>query len=444
MSVKPPSSLIEKIKPLLKDQIESFKASMNDVATTSVRLHPYKSNHELHLTEPIAWHSGGYYLDERPKFTLDPYHHAGHYYVQEASSMLIGYIIKQFDFPKDAKALDACAAPGGKSTLLCDVLGADALIHSNEVNGLRAESLRQNIQRWGYSNCIVTNATIAHLSSTGITYDLILVDAPCSGEGMMRKEQDAIEQWNQNKIDHCFKLQTEITKLIPGLCHEGTIVIYSTCTFNLQENEDVVRQLTQEYPFEQIEIDFPKQWNIHDHGTKTYRCFPHLSKGEGFSFSVMRYTGLKRKKEPNKNKLKLSQSASCPVKMKVPMAYMQKEQSWIASSEPLFQMATQLQEFKCKTCHYGIHLGQFKREDWIPHHSLSMSFLQDRNEQEAISLNLEQAQNYLRAIDFYHEEVRGSYQWILVNYKDAVLGWAKVIQGKLKNYYPKELRIYNL
>jgi 16S rRNA C967 or C1407 C5-methylase (RsmB/RsmF family) len=208
------------MKNLLGPEYPDFEEALHISSTPSVRLNPFKSEHQLPLAEPVPWCSGGYYLKERPNFTIDPFFHAGHYYVQEASSMFIDYILRSINFKTNSKILDLCSAPGGKSTLLLSFLATDGFLHCHEYDSFRAGILKQNIERWGYPNTIVTSGAMTQLENLDVRYDLILIDAPCSGEGMFRKEPEALKQWNENKVHHCSHLQKNIMNVADTLCAE--------------------------------------------------------------------------------------------------------------------------------------------------------------------------------------------------------------------------------
>jgi 16S rRNA C967 or C1407 C5-methylase (RsmB/RsmF family) len=256
----------------------------------------------------VPWCEYGRYLPESPSFTKDPLFHAGVYYPQEAGSMFIHAILKQLALANETVALDLCAAPGGKSSILLDNLSSDALVISNEIVRNRAFILRDTLTKWGASNSMVTNKSAADFAKFSGLFDLILVDAPCSGEGMFRKDLDARTEWTPGNAATCALRQTEILDDIwPALKSDG-FLIYSTCTFNPEENDKQIQLLLEKYDCELVDLDFPKDFQLEssDFG---YACMPHRMQTEGFYFSVVRkrestkpYSIRKAKKQKSKEK----------------------------------------------------------------------------------------------------------------------------------------------
>ena len=190
-------------------------------------------------TSPVPWCEEGFYLSERPSFTLDPLFHAGCYYVQEASSMFLSHVLREY-VKEPVVALDLCAAPGGKSTLALSELPEGSMLIANEVVRQRANILAENIIKWGNPSCIVTNNYAEDFQAFGDTFDLIICDAPCSGEGMFRKDPDSIGEWSLANVETCWKRQRDIVRDIWHTLKEGGIFIYSTCTYNPLEDEENV------------------------------------------------------------------------------------------------------------------------------------------------------------------------------------------------------------
>ena len=292
--MKNQSSLPKEFEVVLREKLDDsftqFEKSLQQDSPVSIRNNPHKP---FKLTgEPIAWSKYGQYLPERPVFTLDPALHAGAYYVQEASSMLLEQAITQaVDITKPIRVLDLCAAPGGKSTHLLSLLHQESLLVSNEVIRSRASILSENIQKWGHQNVIVTNNDPEDFSRLEGLFDLIVVDAPCSGEGLFRKDPEAMNEWSLANVDLCCKRQRRIlADMWPALKTNG-VLVYSTCTYNEQENEENLEWLQKQQNVEAIQLSLDHAWGIETVQAgklEGYRCYPHNVKGEGFFLSVIR------------------------------------------------------------------------------------------------------------------------------------------------------------
>ena len=220
--------------------LESFEVPV----PVSIRLNPRKSaGLEIIDGERVPWCRNGYYLRQRPNFTMDPLFHAGCYYVQEAASMFLDEVLRQHLTPdySPRTALDLCAAPGGKSTLLRAVLPEDCVLWSNEPVRLRFNILDENVTKWGYKNHIVTSQYPRDFRKAKQKFDLILCDVPCSGEGMFRKDEATIREWSPQQVEKCWQLQRDIVSDAWASLNAGGIMIYSTCTFNTKENEENIR-----------------------------------------------------------------------------------------------------------------------------------------------------------------------------------------------------------
>lgn len=278
-----------------------FMNSMNEACPVSIRLNPLKQEQtDCKIQgEPIPWCKDGIYLSERPSFTMDPLFHAGAYYVQEASSMFISYLcnwIKQqgeWDMP--INALDLCAAPGGKSTLLYSELPDHSLLIANEIMPKRAQILKENMHKWTMGvtkdiNVYVTNNKSEDFKKAGKDlFDFILCDAPCSGEGMFRKDSKAIEDWSLSNVNMCQERQRDIVTTIWPTLKDGGYMIYSTCTYNYKEDEDNVKWISEELGADIIDLDVPKEWGISE--SPFFHFYPHMTKGEGFFCALLRKHG---------------------------------------------------------------------------------------------------------------------------------------------------------
>jgi 16S rRNA C967 or C1407 C5-methylase (RsmB/RsmF family) len=245
---------------------EAFKAVLaSGTQITSVRLNPQKfkihpadDGTKFKIDSDVPWSSNGYYLTERPSFTLDPLFHAGAYYVQEASSMFLEEALKQtVDLTQPLKILDLCAAPGGKSTLIQSVISADSLLVSNEVIKARVNILSENIIKWGAANVIVTNNDPKDFQRVQNYFDVVVVDAPCSGSGLFRKDANAVNEWSENNVALCAQRQQRILGDIFPSLKQGGVLIYSTCSYSQQEDEEIADWLAAELKVESVKLNLP-------------------------------------------------------------------------------------------------------------------------------------------------------------------------------------------
>ncbi len=281
------------------ERFDRFMGAFDEEAPVSIRLNPrLHTPHSTLLTpqENIPWCEEGYYLAGRPQFTFDPLFHAGCYYVQEAASMFVTHIIRSVDIPSPKRALDLCAAPGGKSTALLSVLPDDCTLVSNEPISNRAQILLENITKWGYPNSIVTNNYPRDFRKAKLTFDLILCDVPCSGEGMFRKDPATIGEWSLQNVEKCWRLQREIVADAWECLAPGGLLIYSTCTFNLKENEENVRWILGNFDAEVLDIPIDPSWNItgsllEGFTAPVFRFIPGITRSEGLFICAIRKRG---------------------------------------------------------------------------------------------------------------------------------------------------------
>ena len=285
------------------ERFNRFMGAFDEEPPVSIRLNPRR--HIPHSTfhipqERIPWCEEGYYLAGRPQFTFD--------YVQEAASMFVTHIIRSVDAPTPKRALDLCAAPGGKSTALLSVLPEDCTLVSNEPISNRAQILLENITKWGYPNSIVTNNYPRDFRKAKLTFDLILCDVPCSGEGMFRKDPATIGEWSQQNVEKCWRLQREIVADAWECLAPGGLLIYSTCTFNLKENEENVRWILDNFDAEALDIPIDPSWNItgsllEGFTAPVYRFIPGITRSEGLFICAIRKRGTRNEDTLTKEKL---------------------------------------------------------------------------------------------------------------------------------------------
>jgi 16S rRNA C967 or C1407 C5-methylase (RsmB/RsmF family) len=266
------------------------KALQEDETPVSIRFNPAKQTTSEFKCEKIKWCETGYYLSERPSFTFDPLFHAGCYYVQEASSMFLEQVVKQY-ITTPVVCLDLCAAPGGKSTHLSSLLPEKSLLVSNEVIHSRANILKENLIKWGAPHTVVTCNDPKEIGRLTHLFDVIVADLPCSGEGMFRKDQHSRNEWSVANVRLCAARQRRIIHDVWDSLKPGGLLVYSTCTFNREENEDNIRYLIKTLSAEVLPVSIEKDWDIcHaiDASFPFYRFYPHKIMGEGFCLAVLR------------------------------------------------------------------------------------------------------------------------------------------------------------
>ena len=428
-----PNEFISEIQKIMPENWHCFIESLSKSVPISIRLNPFKSEKyifEDYKGENVDWASYAYYLKVRPSFTLDPLFHAGHYYVQEAASMYLEQIIKKH-IATSALVLDLCAAPGGKSTHLSSILSPESLLVSNEVIRSRVNILSENMIKWGNPSTIVLNNDPSEIGKSNVLFDVIVADVPCSGEGMFRKDRDAIKEWSLKNVQLCAERQKRIIADIwPALKPEG-ILIYSTCTYNQEENEKNIDWICENLSAEIIE--------------EPHRFMPHITKGEGFFIAAMRKKGgndflLPKKKKRNKEKtLKISEPFCSWILHPEDYYFIQENNLIIAIPNSHLDTFENLKQLKIINA--GIILGEIKGKDIIPAHSLAMSTKLNSSFFPRWDLKKEDALRYLRKEVFMNIPANLPKGYILVTYQDCPLGFVKNIGSRANNLYPNEWRI---
>ncbi|MBY0348633.1 MAG: RNA methyltransferase [Hydrotalea flava] len=449
-----PISFIESMQGVKGFQKEAFLAAhVHDIPVTSIRFNPFKKKllkqlplaHQL--DEKVPWTSDAWYLKERPSFTFDPFLHGGAYYVQEASSMFIEQILQQaIPQPEQEIVLDISAAPGGKTTLLSGYF-KNGLVVANEVIKSRAAILTENVIKWGADNIIVTNNDPVHFHRLPAFFDVVLLDAPCSGSGLFRKDAGAIAGWSLENVHTCSLRQQRIIRdTMSVLKHDG-LFIYSTCSYSTAEDEAILDWMVQEYAFEPLRIQLQPNWGIVEVRTTQqeawgYRFFPDQVKGEGFFVAAFRKksAGIQPvfrlennlTQPPGKELALLSEHIQLPENYRV---FMQENEFRAIQNhywQPLQQLAQQLYIKKA-----GIELGSLKGKDFVPSHELALSLL-PLTQMNNVEVDLETALHYLRK---QVPAIQGAKGWCTISYCGLRLGWIKVLPNRINNYYPAEWRI---
>jgi 16S rRNA C967 or C1407 C5-methylase (RsmB/RsmF family)/NOL1/NOP2/fmu family ribosome biogenesis protein len=432
-----PTDFIARL-PLDEYEKEQFLNSFTEEVPVSIRINPKKQSFHFDDADRISWCKEGRYLPERISFTLDPLFHAGTYYVQEASSMMLEQVFKELiESNHPLNVLDLCAAPGGKSTHLLSLLPAGSVLVSNEIISTRNSILHYNITKWGNDNCIVTQNKAADFAVLSGFFDVILVDAPCSGEGLFRKDQEAISEWNVAHVNGCAIRQNQILDEVLPCLKEGGLLIYSTCTFEAVENDLQMERLINDYQYKSIALENIYQGKRTKYGIQFY---PHLSKGEGFYLSVLRKTSeensfkstLKKQtiqKIPAKLEIYFNQPVNFNLILKNEMMYAIPD--FMEKTFALIQSALYIKKA-------GIEIGTMKGQDFIPSHELAL-FTGINKEISSIEVDKITALRFLKCEQIQADTLQKG--WHLIRHQGFALGWAKAVQGRINNYFPKNQRI---
>lgn len=427
-----------------------FIEAHQTASPTSIRLNPFKpAGLKFTLDEPVPWNSNGFYLKDRPNFTHDILFQAGCYYVQEAGSMFIEHALKScVDFNETLAVFDVCASPGGKSTLLNSLLTKDSLLVANEVVKSRADVLAQNLAKWGTSNVVVTNNDPAAFSEMENVFDVILVDAPCSGSGLFRKQTDAIGEWSLDNVNLCSQRQKRILSDIIDSLKPGGTLVYSTCSYSASENEEIADWLITEFGMKTVSVPVESSWGIVEtlsdiHQAHGYRFYPDKTKSEGFFCAVLK----KDKTDDHYSSRKSKHETFSPIKQKEKDLFVNwinniAEQEIIKFKDDYLLTNKMVIDFVNKyTSLYlrkvGTTIGSVIKEDVIPHHDLSWS-IHRVDAIETIDCTEEDAIRFLKK---ELQLIEGKKGWNLLAYKSFGIGWIKHLGNRINNYLPNEYRI---
>lgn len=455
-----PGSLLDSLTHAEGFDKKAFeKVHTSGEQVTSVRINPHKQPmlqlsaaqdglaignpvHYSLLTTLIPWTEYGYYLESRPSFTFDPLFHAGCYYVQEASSMFLEQALKQaVDMTKPLIVLDLCAAPGGKSTHIQSLISKDSLLVCNEVIRSRANVLKDNIVKWGCENVVVTNNDPRDFSRLVNYFDIIVVDAPCSGSGLFRRDPVAIHEWNENNVQLCSQRQQRIlADAWPALKKEG-ILIYSTCSYSEEEDEEIINWVKNNFSVEILSLLNTEGWGIVE-SAGGYRFWPDKIKGEGFFL-----TCFKKKEEGTDNAFNIRDKLDYATRKEMELIgkWIKKDgKAFIKHVNTVYAWPEQhVNNFnfllrQLRVIYSGILTGELMRDKLVPDHALAMSNSVGDSITKA-ELDYDQSIQYLQRKDLKIEIKEKS--WQLITYQQYPLGWINALPNRINNYYPKELRI---
>lgn len=440
---------IQKYKRLLGEESVSFLEAMGGEAVSAYRVNTLKGSQkllpEILQEDKVPWCDNGYYgkiSGQSPAFQ------SGTVYSQESSAMLVGAVAA---VQPGEKVLDLCAAPGGKSTHLASQMNQEGILISNEIDSKRAQILSENIERAGVRNAVVTNQSPAELADLFPSYfDCIVVDAPCSGEGMMRKDEKAVAQWSQDLVDYCAERQWEIVQEAYKMLAPGGRLIYSTCTFAPEENEQLIARLLEHYPDMHIQkIDkiaglssgCPQWGNNYPELSDTVRAWPNRVRGEGHFVATLQKTDEASDRKIREQKLSqlsteqekyLAEFIEDSLSMDLPKRY------WIRG-EHLYLLPPDCPDLRhLKVLRVGLHIGQWKKKRFEPSHSLALALPLDAF-QRTYALTKDEYAKYMAGETFRVEQKDG---WCVVHFSGMALGWVKIVKGVAKNFFPKGLRFH--
>jgi 16S rRNA C967 or C1407 C5-methylase (RsmB/RsmF family)/NOL1/NOP2/fmu family ribosome biogenesis protein len=441
-----PEAFIKRIKQQPHIGSEELLHALKEPSPVTIRLNRRKWDHDPLNSEPVAWCRDGFYIKKRPFFTLDPLFHAGCYYPQEASGMFLEEVFRQiFGDRSNIKVLDLCGAPGGKSTHLSALIGPSGFLIANEVIRTRAGVLAENLTKWGLSNAIVTQNDPSVFSRLPGLFDLILVDAPCSGEGMFR-DAVAVNEWSEENARLCSERQKRILMDIWPALRENGILVYSTCTFNPDENEENIKWLTGRHNAETLKLDISDYDNLTEidyRGIHGYGFYPGKVRGEGLFISALRKTDSQpcvnfRVKPGNEHRITGKEREIVKEWTRFP-------------ADTILRIGNEIIIPACRSDDYlifsgilrilkaGTRICTVKGDNYLPSHEAAMSVYFNKDIFPATSLSLDQSLSYLSRGDIAPENTRKG--WNLVCYNGVNLGFVNNVGKRVNNYYPVDWRI---
>ena len=434
---------IEQLRGLLPDEWEALADSITtSEPSVAVRVNDARGVGVPDGARHVPWCREGFYLTDRPAFTFDPDWHAGRYYVQDASSMFIAHAIRSL-IHEPVRYLDLCAAPGGKTTAAIQALPQRSLVVANEIVPPRARVLADNIVRWGDPRCVVTSNAPAQYGKLTHFFDVIAADVPCSGEGMMRKDDEAVAQWSPALVEQCAQRQREILTDVWQALRPGGLLIYSTCTYNRQENELMADFIVNELGATSLEVPIESSWNIHPaigSECNCYRFMPHRVDGEGLFMAVFRKDGDSPRQDirvKDKNAKKADEIGKNWLSRPDDYVVEQQGDLSIAVPQDICREVTALRA-ALNVLHAGVELATVMGRKTVPHHALAMSTARAVDAFPVCEVDYLAALRYLRGESITVDGPRG---YVLVAHQGAVLGFANNLGNRANNLYPKSQRI---
>ena len=426
-----PQAFLDRMEKQLGAEYPAFLASLERPRAVALRFNPLKGDQpELDFVgDNVLWEKMGYYYDPEARPGLHPYHEAGVYYLQEASAMAP---VQLLDPQPGERICDLCAAPGGKTTQIAGRMAEEGVLLCNEINPKRAKILSRNIERMGVANALVTNEHPQKLAQHLPEYfDRVLIDAPCSGEGMFRKEEAAVTDWSLETVEMCARRQAEILDSGAAMLRSGGRLVYSTCTFAPEEDEMAVAEFLRRHPEFEPETVIAPWFEAGENGS--FRMWPHKLLGEGHFAAVLRKKG---ENKDNYEKTIGKKLPKCWLEFAKQMDIQLPEGQAIFFGESLFWTSAQLPQLRgLKVLRPGLELGKVKKDRFEPAHALAL-WLKNCANTEDFAPDSQQIAAYMHG-DVVPSEKKG---WCLITVGGFSLGWGKGDGRVLKNHYPKGLR----
>ena len=446
-----PQQFIDEINsygaPCLEGLVDALQSTQPEV---SIRINKAKGATVPGGCQSVEWCPEGVYLECRPQFTFDPALHLGLYYVQDASSMAVSHIIRQLTAatePQAVKYLDACAAPGGKTTAAISSLPAGSVVVANEFDYRRASVLAENLAKWGAPDVIVSRGDTARFSSLNSCFDIIAADVPCSGEGMMRKDEEAVAQWSPALVAECVSRQREIVENLWPALRPGGYLIYSTCTFNRHENEEMVDYICSELGGETVDVGLDAFAGVAAAIASYHKCYrfiPGRVRGEGLFVSVIRKDGNGTAAEPKQAKKPLTVFAKAPAEAKSALGWLDGEFEFFMLGDRIVAFPTDKSRWMRSVASWidvisaGVVVATQKGRDIIPAQELALSTVFKKDTFPTAEVDYRDAILYLRRENISVDASKG---FVTVTYKGAPLGFMKNLGNRANNLYPQPWRI---
>ena len=441
------ADFIKLIERTLPHEAQQFISAITGTEpTVSIRVNDTKTLATPPLGQPVPWCPLGFYLPQRPQFTFDIDFQAGRYYVQDASSMFIWHVIKNL-VKSPVTYLDLCAAPGGKTTAALSALPQGSLVVANEVVPSRARVLCDNVAKWGMPNCLVTSSQPADLGHLKHCFDVIAADVPCSGEGMMRKDDEAVSQWTPALVEQCAARQRTIIADVWQALKPGGLLIYSTCTYNRSENEEMIEWIAAQYGATSLPVPVLDEWNITpaiDSSLHAYRFLPHRTRGEGLFMAVLQKLDDQPCKPLQVKKAKpitkAAQAAQVRNWLTCPSDYAFTEagDSIVATPLTLLPLLSLMQASRFNVLLSGIQVATMKGKNLVPHWALAHSTALHREAFSSAEVDYLTAINFLQGNAVQIEAPRG---YVLLTHRGTPVGWVNNLGNRANNLLPKPLRI---
>ena len=442
------ADFIAQMRAILPDEADALLAAITSTEpSVAIRVNPLKAPADAApALRRVPWCDAGRYLAEREPFTFDVDFQSGRYYVQDASSMFIHHVLRHL-VKEPVRYLDLCAAPGGKTTTAISALPQGSMVVANEIVNARARVLCENLQKWGAPRCVVTCNAPHHFGRLSHFFDVVAADVPCSGEGMMRKDEQARRQWSPALVKQCADLQRSIIADVWDALRPGGLLIYSTCTYNTLENEQMLAWMVHEYGAEPVAVPVPEQWHIHpaiEGNLPCYRFMPHRTEGEGLFMAVLRKPEAPRK-EVRLKKAKATKAKPLPVPKEVRFRLKDADHFdfSVVNDEVVAlpaDMAPIMPAFAdLNVMHMGVNVGAIKGKNCVPSHALALSSALNPAAFPTCEVD------YLAAMAFLRGEALSLPQaprgYVLLTYHSQPIGFVNNLGNRANNLYPKAWRV---